>query len=366
MKKIRVVSFLVSLLALVVGILAFWTIYSGSLSFVTAEPTKDKIMQFLGTGALAIGAIMALASLISKNKNVVLIVFNIILNIVSIIALALYFTDILKPLIGKMSLFISIIAFILLGLNILLATVCLALKTGEPKEKKVKTKANATVEDEEVPMMVNHMGQTASEPKSETVNIADRVQKMRQDLLEGNFEHYEDTEEELMQTQEEPVVMEPPVQPIPAQVQPRPFVQEEVRIGDRNSTEEFGKIVHKNPYKEVILPRRMRGVKYNGELANKKSNTNTSNRNPAQLDGSYRDKLFVGDGDQIWEVVKNQERPENIAFKTSKSDDITKTNVLANVKTNKNKNTMEMDASKIQDPLNETVAGTTPTIDWDE
>gem|GEM_PF-7123283 len=144
------------------------------------------------------------------------------------------------------------------------------------------------------------------EVNSESEDIIDRIKKAKKNLIEGNFEDTEDTphqtqrfitKEPTIELQERNITVQEKLErnetiPIPGKVK-------------YGITEEFGPIVHKNPYKEVIVPRRMKDVKFDkpivSGLTEKEIRFREEQRrkNMAHLDDSYRDKLFLGEGDRI-------------------------------------------------------------------
>ncbi|QBQ07966.1 APC family permease [Spiroplasma gladiatoris] len=218
-----------------------------------------------------------------------------------------------------------------------------------------------------------------STPNDETFNIADKIQKLRNNLAENDFENMdvesqflatdevnESEEQQVYETQEHEEVLETPVDK--SESIEKEIVQEDKYSNTVEEYLDFDK--PKDPYKQTIIPRRLVAQKaslYKQPIGNVVNNIKTKEqreRKEPRIDLDYEGKVFLGDGDRIWEVIKNQKR--RVSQKNKNSNNLNESfNVVDKLQREKTK-TLEIDVNKIFDPINDDSDQKSTTIEWDD
>lgn len=379
MKKLKIVSFIFSLIGIFLGLLSFWFAFtlpgSWNLELQISDfdiTSSHSILQLGGSLLFLITIVLLIMRIAKKNDDLLLKIFNILFISSALIFMIIFFFLEIEPVwtvINNNNYIFSMSAIGMLSIGFIFAVlsslkITIINKKPEISHDRTKLENSFQTNDDTFNPEVN----------SESEDIIDRIKKAKKDLIEGNFENTEETEETPHQIQRF-ITREPTVelQERNITVQEKLERNETIPIPGKvkyGITEEFGPIVHKNPYKEVIVPRRMKDVKFDKPIVSGLKEKETrfreeqSRKNMAHLDDSYRDKLFLGEGDRIWEVVQKQKRPTNKVkgFKNMNSLNASSINNFSN-----KKNTTIVSSKTVQDPLNEreyTIPN--PTIDWDD
>ncbi|AOG60676.1 hypothetical protein SHELI_v1c07270 [Spiroplasma helicoides] len=247
-----------------------------------------------------------------------------------------------------------------------------------------------------------------STPNEETVNIADKIKKLRDDLSENKFDELHSQEQanmteeenygndlnqwntqeivndlELQQIQEDFSNTNNNVNSIPNKINsvpaPQPIPGGLSKNSNVGNTAEFyyDNNTLKDPYKETIVPRRVAKEKANdykgpiGNIPRQESKYVSETRRQAFVDEKYQGKVFLGDSDRIWEAMKKQNR--NIVppkKENNKNLDISnsESNIINQFKRDAT-TTLEVDTKNIFDPINDVEnddSNASSTVEWDD
>ncbi|QEH62124.1 hypothetical protein SCHIN_v1c09310 [Spiroplasma chinense] len=408
MKKTKNLGIVFSVLTFAVGIFAslgmFLTIDDGITVTSTLNFTyisvfnfdQDQVVSYswIQNVVLAMTAVSFLASMLryflfeSKPLTIIALLTNIANTVFAIVFLTIVFL----PNGGKdvwindgyyftspLHLIFPIVLIVLATFStiIAIASVSKTFKgiNDEKVSKKAKQKTNNSENYEEqnqepINYQNNKMPQPdpnfTSSPSDETFNIADKLQKLRNDLANGIFDESQLTEEQTKELERfdqqfvEETVIEKPVESTKVQVkqqQPDPI-------------EYTGS--PKDPYKQTIVPRRaaQKAREYNkpiGNVVSAQAVQTKEERKAAKYDESFQGKVFLGDSDRIWQAMQKQNR--EIKPKTPTADHVvSKSNIVNSLQKEKTQ-TMELDSNKFMDPIHgesDYEQTSSPTIDWDD
>lgn len=230
-----------------------------------------------------------------------------------------------------------------------------------------------------------------STPNDETYNIADKLQKLREDLAGGIFdERLFNTDSETNDTEiKREDNLQYDGQNIDEEIDNDDSINLNERISEDKVLVEEDHLVSEeadefprepqppvDPYRQTIIPRRSldRKVEYKKPIGNKpfsELSQPSRERREAKYDSNYQGKVFLGDSDRIWEAMKKQKRLNTNSSPQieapSNPDDSSKIEEVQIETTI----TPELAPKKVIDPLSENQQIKNndpiyPTIDWDE